>query len=64
MALKPNYRQQRGDRDRVKAKKKQDRLRRRENKRSDTQPDEPGTQETGLGSDVRSAPSVGEESTD
>jgi hypothetical protein len=35
MALKPNYRQQRGDRDRAKARKKQDRLQRRDARRSD-----------------------------
>ena len=61
MALKPNYRQQRGDRDRAKAKKKQDRLQRRENKRADTQRSGAENAETGLGTDVRSSPTAVEE---
>ena len=54
MAFKPNYRQQRGDRARAKEKKKQDRLQRREVKRTDADPSQSAGDDTGVGNNSQS----------
>lgn len=64
MAFKPNYRQQRADRDRAKAQKKDERLKRREISQSDAEPSQSVNESTGVGSDTSPAPTAGKEPTD
>ena len=51
MAFKPNYRQQRADRDRAKAQKKDERLKRHEPSHSDAELDQPADEHAGVGND-------------
>jgi len=58
MAMKPNYRHARSERDRAKKQKKEEKLRRREDDTAQRKGEPGGTPETGTGIDVDAPGSV------